>query len=51
MNINLGGSVAEELTRVAGVLAGFDSHEVSHEFSMYLYAHSSFLVTVLVLKD
>lgn len=25
MNINLGGSVAEELTRVAGVLAGFDS--------------------------
>lgn len=28
MDINLGSSVAEELTRVAEVLAGFDSHEV-----------------------
>lgn len=28
MDINLGSSVAEELTRVAGVLAGFDSHIV-----------------------
>lgn len=28
MDINLGSSVAEKLTRVAEVLAGFDSHEV-----------------------